>query len=604
MNSRFLLVLTLFVAGLCASAGSAQAAGCTASYSDFTHNVMIQSCNADPDAPVYATISRTAAGEILLDGNPIAGDPTVTNTNAIVYDGDGGNIDEVTLDMSNGRFEPGFTPESGAHKSAIEIDIDGGGPTNFLTILGMVGAVGDRFEVNDSGIDLDDDGDPDIEYSNFGDRLTVDAQGGDDLLYGTGFGSSQGSSAQLMLRGGAGDDQITGGAGSDELDGGDGTDTLYERSAGGFTLTDTTLTGNGTDAVSGFERATLTGDDGPQTIDASAFNGTMEMYGYGGSDTLIGGPLNDTFRGFGGDDTIRGGPGIDQVLETVSDAVLTDTTLTGDGTDTLESIERGFLFGTPGSDRMDASSFSGIAQLAGFQGSDVLISATGGGFLHGGEDGDELTGGPGFDTFLGGAGDDRIFSRDSRTENVDCGDGTGDVAVADNLDGVIRCEQIDRGGDPAQPGDGAGTGPDTGGTAPDTLAPALSGLTLSRHSFRAASSGAAIAASAVGTTVRFTLSESATVTFRIQRAMPGRRAGGACRAPSSRNRSRPACTRWVTLRGTLTRAGLAGPNKLVLRGRLGGRALAPGRYRLVALATDDADNRSAPTRSGFRILAR
>jgi hypothetical protein len=60
----------------------------------------------------------------------------------------------------------------------------------------------------------------------------------------------------------------------------------------------------------------------------------------------------------------------------------------------------------------------------------------------------------------------------------------------------------------------------------------------------------------------------------------------------------------VTLRGTLTHAGLAGPNKLVLRGRLGRRALAPGRYRLVALATDAVGNRSAPMRTSFRIVAR
>lgn len=76
--------------GLCASAGSAEAAGCTGSYSGLTHKVMVQSCVADPDAPVVATISRTPEGAILLDGNAIAGDPTVANTDAIVYEGDGG----------------------------------------------------------------------------------------------------------------------------------------------------------------------------------------------------------------------------------------------------------------------------------------------------------------------------------------------------------------------------------------------------------------------------------------------------------------------------------------------------------------------------------
>jgi Ca2+-binding RTX toxin-like protein len=420
----------------------------------------------------------------------------------------------------------------------------------------MDGPTVDRFEVGATGIDLDDDGDRDIDYGNIH-RLTVDAQGGDDRILGIGFESSPAVSAPLTFRGGPGNDQITGGAGSDDLAGGDGIDGLTDYGADELTLTDATSTGIGTDALSGFEQASLWGTSGADTIDASAFNGTVAMIGQGGSDTLVGGPLDDVFRPGEGDDTVRGGPGSDQVIETVSGAMLSDTKLTGVGTDTLESVERAFLTGTPGSDRIDASSFSGHAQLAGLQGSDVLIAAAGGSSLNGGDDGDELVGGPGGDSFVGGSGDDGISSRDALTEQVNCGNGT-DAAVADNLDGLAGCEQIDRGDASAKPGDSATSGA-------DVVAPALSKLTLVRRA------------------ARFSLSERAAVTLRLERRVHGR---------------------WVRMRGRLTHAGVAGRNRVVLRGRLARRALAEGRYRLVARATDAAGNRSAPRRAGFQIIRR
>lgn len=151
--------------------------------------------------------------------------------------------------MSNGRFAPGFSAEPAGLERAIDIDIDGGsGALNFLTVLGMDGPAVDRFEVGATGIDLDDDGDRDIDYGNIH-RLTVDARGGDDRIMGIGFESSPGVSAPLTFRGGAGNDVITGGASSDELAGGDGTDTLTDYGADELTLTDATSTGSGTDAV-------------------------------------------------------------------------------------------------------------------------------------------------------------------------------------------------------------------------------------------------------------------------------------------------------------------------------------------------------------------
>ena len=55
----------------------------------------------------------------------------MTNTDRIVYHGEDGNGDEVTLDMSNGQFAPGYTPELLGGKMEIEIEIDGGSGGGF-----------------------------------------------------------------------------------------------------------------------------------------------------------------------------------------------------------------------------------------------------------------------------------------------------------------------------------------------------------------------------------------------------------------------------------------------------------------------------------------
>jgi len=138
---------------------------------------------------------------------------------------------------------------------------------------------------------------------------------------------------------------------------------------------------------------------------------------------------------------------------------------------------------------------------------------------------------------------------------------------------------------------------------PDTTSPLLSALSLSRTRFRAASSGPSIA-TATGATVSYTLSEAAVVKFRIERALPGRRVRGHCVKPSRSNRAAKRCTRYEALKGSITHTGSANSNRFVLKGRVGGRSLNPGSYRLVGVATDPAGNTSTPKRSGFRIVRR
>lgn len=104
------------------------------------------------------------------------------------------------------------------------------------------------------------------------------------------------------------------------------------------------------------------------------------------------------------------------------------------------------------------------------------------------------------------------------------------------------------------------------------------------------------------TTIRYSLSEAATVVFGVERARPGRRSGRRCVAPTAKNRTKKKCTRYVTLKGSFSQKGKKGSNRLTFNGKLRKRKLAPGSYRLRAVATDAARNKSAVKRRGFRIL--
>ena len=149
-------------------------------------------------------------------------------------------------------------------------------------------------------------------------------------------------------------------------------------------------------------------------------------------------------------------------------------------------------------------------------------------------------------------------------------------------------------------GTGSGTDP-----SPEFLGDIL----LSNARLRAAASGdSAVPAQRrrrrppVGTRVSFRLSEAASVRFTVERARPGRRVRGRCVKPSRRNRKRRRCTRYVRQRGSFTVQGTAGETRFRFTGRLRGRKLRPGRYRLVAVATDATGHGSAPERAPFRIV--
>jgi Ca2+-binding RTX toxin-like protein len=213
---------------------------------------------------------------------------------------------------------------------------------------------------------------------NLSDIFEKEGTPGDDVLSGT--------SGNDVLNGLAGDDSLRGGAGNDTLSGGDGIDELQEQGDVNFTLSDTQLTGLGTDTLISIERASLSGGSGDNTLDASAFTrGAVALSGGDGDDHLIGpreagtwhwwGFYANRFTGGPGNDTFTGGVGCDALVESGdTNFTLGATQLTGNGTDTFTSMDIAYLIGGQGNNRLDVAGFTGsLTVLDGRGGNDTLV---------------------------------------------------------------------------------------------------------------------------------------------------------------------------------------------------------------------------------------
>jgi hypothetical protein len=117
----------------------------------------------------------------------------------------------------------------------------------------------------------------------------------------------------------------------------------------------------------------------------------------------------------------------------------------------------------------------------------------------------------------------------------------------------------------------------------ENATPAIGKLEVSPSEFTASPSPTPIER-AGGATIKVNLSEAARVSFRVRRS-PARRGAG---PPPRRARK-------------FERDLELGGNKVPFTGTLGGRTFAPGRYQLIARATDAGGLRSGRVRTTFRI---
>jgi hypothetical protein len=137
---------------------------------------------------------------------------------------------------------------------------------------------------------------------------------------------------------------------------------------------------------------------------------------------------------------------------------------------------------------------------------------------------------------------------------------------------------------------------------PKPLKAVLSALTISPSAFFPAPSGASISSASAakkkkyGAKIGYRDSQTATATFTVLRPTSGRMQGRSCRKPSKHNRHGRRCTLYVAV-GSFTHADKATANSFHFSGRLKGKRLAPGTYRLQAIAHDAAGNSAAVDKS-------
>lgn len=199
----------------------------------------------------------------------------------------------------------------------------------------------------------------------------------DTLIGGEGRDILEGDDEDNVLDGAGGNDYLDGEAGDDRLIGGEGNDYLFGKK----------------------EHDTLQGGGGKDYLDGGE-----------GNDILDGGWGDDFLSGWNGNDRISGGFDYDTLVESGNEGfVLTNNSLEGRGSDTLDSIERVFLSDGEGDNTLDASGFdAGLVRLDGGDGDDILL---------GGLKNDTLISSAGRDR-LTGNGDRDIFQLTGRTQLI------------------------------------------------------------------------------------------------------------------------------------------------------------------------------------------
>lgn len=304
-----------------------------------------------------------------------------------------------------------------------------------------------------------------IDFADPTGSLTVDLLDGDDGL--TILDLDSGATG-VIVNGGDGSDTLHGGSGDDWLDGGSGNDLILgnagDDSAMGNDGADTILGNAGSDELSGGNHDdVLNGGSGDDTLTGES--GDDNLAGGGGRDSLDGGAGNDrlfgqgatgdTLRGGAGDDLLDGGAGDDVLAEEAdADFLLTNTSMTGHGNDTVVSVERAILAGGSSNNRIDTSAFftagktsvtlrghGGDDTLIGSDINDALLGDAGNDTLEGRAGNDNLSGAAGRDLLIGGEGNDRLRGQGASFDSLV--GGLGD----DTLDGGAGTDIVMESGD-------------------------------------------------------------------------------------------------------------------------------------------------------------
>ncbi len=169
------------------------------------------------------------------------------------------------------------------------------------------------------------------------------------------------------------------------------------------------------------------------------------------------------------------------------------------------------------------------------------------------------------------------------TRTLGIAGGTTPIAVAAQLAGLARSTTYHY-RLVAASDEGTSFGGDrtfTAGAPPKAAArPVVRSLVLTPAHFRAAHSGPSIAAVKTGAALSYRVSEPAVTTFTVDRLARGVRSGNRCVAPSPGAHHGQRCTRLIAIHGGFTERGRPGLIRFRFSGRIAGRTLGAGAYRL------------------------
>jgi Ca2+-binding RTX toxin-like protein len=323
----------------------------------------------------HDTVFGRAGDDTLLGGN--GNDVLVGDTGSDTVSG-GAGADQIVWNNGDGSDR-----------------MDGGQGYDPVVVNGSV-TDGDNFTIAANGARVDFDRVNLIPFSlDIGstEELRVNGGGGNDTM--TGGGGLDGL-IRMVLSGGTGHDQITGGDGADVLNGDWGQDTIV-----GFRGSDTMSGGAGADQMiwnngdgsdridggQGYDTVTVNGSvtDGDDfTIAANGARVDFDRVNLIPFSLDIGSTEELRVNGGGGDDTMTGGAGLDGLIRMVlSGGTGHDRITGGDGADEITgNWGHDTLTGFRGSDTMDGGS-----------GNDRMI-------WNNGDGSDRMDGGQGYDTVV------------------------------------------------------------------------------------------------------------------------------------------------------------------------------------------------------------
>jgi hypothetical protein len=224
------------VAIVAPAAANAGVSSCNYSAATKTLSISDQSGSAKLRLVRVGDQIRIADGQAGTNFCPVPGAPlqvaNVTNTDKIQIFRDGVNAPGgLELDMTQGQFAPGATPESdGSSEIEIAVTDTSNDPLGFTNSLHVIGSTGnDTIVANPNGnVNFGNDFDlPDVAYSSSSQvaPFFVEVQGGlgNDRIRGAAL---KGQFANVLLDGGPGNDTIMGSPVHERLRGGLGDDRI------------------------------------------------------------------------------------------------------------------------------------------------------------------------------------------------------------------------------------------------------------------------------------------------------------------------------------------------------------------------------------------